>query len=88
MGTVDFKSTLFQRSARLFATPSFLGGFARALDLGATFTEYNTDPTPEEADYWSMWSDWHSVGDDLIYAYYLHKTLALTEHVKSPTLVL
>ena len=50
MGTVDFKDTLFQRSGRLFANPSFISGFARALDLGSTFTEYNTDATPEEAD--------------------------------------
>lgn len=82
MGTVDFKSTLFQRSGRLFATPSFLSGFARALDLGATFTEYNTDNTPEVADYWSLWSDWHSVGDDLIYAYYLYNQHAPVASVK------
>ena len=73
MGTIGFEDTLFQRSGRLFANPSFLGGFARALDLGATFNEYNTDPAPGEADYWSLWSDWHSVGDDLIYAYYVNK---------------
>jgi hypothetical protein len=82
MGTIDFKDTLFQRSGRLFATPSFWGGFARALDLGTTFNEYNTDNTPEEADYWSLWSDWHSVGDDLIYAYYVNKQKAPIALVK------
>ena len=82
MGTVDFKDTLFQRSGRLFATPSFLSGFARALDLGSTFTEYNTDATPEEADYWSTWSDWHSVGDDLTYVFYLYKQHAPAVSVK------
>ncbi len=73
MGPVNFKDTLFQMSGRLFATPSFVSGMARALDLGSTFNEYNSDNTPEEADYWSFWSDWHSVGDDLSYAYYIDK---------------
>ena len=75
MGTVDFKDTLFQRSGRLFANPSFVTGFARALDLGSTFNEYNTDNTPQEADFWSLWSDWYSVGDDLSYAFYLYNNL-------------
>ena len=72
MGTVSFESTLFQRSGRLFSNPSFVSGFARALDLGATFNEYNRDDTPEEADYWALWSDWYSVGDDLSYALYTY----------------
>ena len=73
MGTVDFQETLFQRSGRLFANPSFFSGFARALDLGATFNEYNCDSTPGEADYWALWSDWYSVGDDLSYAFHLYQ---------------
>ena len=77
MGNVDFYDTLFQRSGRLFANPSFMSGFARALDLGATFNEYSTNNTPEEADYWSIWSDWHSVGDDLSYACYMYNQHAL-----------
>jgi len=72
MGTIDIKETLFQRSGRLFSNPSFVNGFARALDVGATFNEYNQNDTPEEADYWALWSDWHSVGDDLSYAFYLY----------------
>ena len=64
---VDMLDTLrlFQRSGRLFAVPSFLTGFARVLDIGATFTEYNTDDDPQETDRKAMMSDWHAVGDDL-----------------------
>lgn len=82
MGTIDFQETLFQRSGRLFANPSFMSGFARALDLGATFNEYNRDNTPEEADYWALWSDWYSIGDDLSYAFYLlqqHDSVGLSK---------
>jgi len=49
----------------LFACPSFLTGFSRVLDLGATFDRYNEDRTPEEADFLALWSDWAAVGDDL-----------------------
>ena len=79
MGSVDFKDTLFQRSGRLFANPSFIGGFARALDVGATLNVYNTDETPEETDYWSLWSDWYTVGDDLTYAFYGYNQHRLAE---------
>ena len=79
MGAVSFKDTLFQRSGRLFANPSFISGFARALDLGATFNAYNTDETPEEADYWSLWNDWYSVGDDLSYAFYVSQQHSSTK---------
>ena len=58
-------SRLFQWSGRLFALPSFLTGFARVLDIGATLTEYNTDDDPQEADRSAMVSDWCAVGDDL-----------------------
>jgi len=40
--------------------------------MGTTFNEYNHSDTPEEADYWALWNDWHSVGDDLTYAFYLY----------------
>ena len=73
METIDFRETLFQRSGRLFANPSFINGFARGLDLGSTFNEYNNDRTAEEADFWASWSDWYSVGDDLGYALYLYQ---------------
>jgi len=48
----------------LFATPSFLEGFARVLDLGGTLTQYNTTSDPREADYLALRSDWRAIGDD------------------------
>jgi len=53
------------RSDFLFATPSFLGGMASALDLGSTLTVYNESPTPKDADAMAMASDWHVTGDDI-----------------------
>ena len=58
----------FRRSARLFALPSFIGGAASALDLGATLQEYNQNRNEDEADNESIRSDWYAVGDDLSYA--------------------
>ena len=68
MDKSNFQATLFRRSGRLFADPSFFNGFARALDLGATFNEYNSSNSAEEADFWSLASDWCAIGDDLSYA--------------------
>ena len=48
----------------LFATPSFLEGFARVLDIGNTFTDYNTSSDPGEADFLALRSDWRAIGDD------------------------
>ena len=48
----------------LFATPSYLDGFARALDIGGTFTVYNTSPDPGYADFLALRSDWRAIGDD------------------------
>jgi hypothetical protein len=56
---------LFRSSGRLFAIPSFWGGVASVLDLGATLKEYNQNRTDEEADSESIRSDWYAVGDDL-----------------------
>jgi len=53
------------RIFRLFALPSFFGGMGRAIDLGATMQEFNTEATDDEADYYSLLSDWQAVGDDL-----------------------
>ena len=47
-----------------FATPSFLSGMARTLDLFATFDSYNTS-SGEEADARAIRSDWYMVGTDL-----------------------
>ena len=49
----------------LYATPGFVGGIARALDLGDTLTVYNVSPTPAEADHAALNSDWIVVGNDL-----------------------
>jgi hypothetical protein len=49
----------------LFACPSFASGAARVLDLGGTFDEYNSSPTPDDADAQALWSDWAVVGQDM-----------------------
>lgn len=48
----------------LFATPTFLEGAARSLDLGDTFTNYNTSRSDSEADFLAIRSDWRAVGED------------------------
>lgn len=52
----------------LYATPSFLGGMAKTLDLGGTLVIYNESKTPDEADTKAMWNDWKAVGKDLTYS--------------------
>jgi hypothetical protein len=52
----------------LFATPSFIGGMARVLDLGSTLNVYNTSQTPQEADRNAFLSDWLAIGNDLMAA--------------------
>ena len=49
----------------LFASPSFLDGFARVLDLGGTFIEFNRSVTPAQADFFAMLADWRAVGQDM-----------------------
>ncbi len=49
----------------LFARPRGLYGVARLLDLGATFDEYNSSDTEQEADARATYSDWLAVGNDL-----------------------
>lgn len=61
-------TSLFKRTARLFARPSFIEGFARAIDIGSTMNEYNKNQTPEEADSKAIQSDWKAVGDDIYFA--------------------
>jgi hypothetical protein len=48
----------------LYATPSFLEGFARVLDIGDTFTTYNTFADAREADFLALRSDWRAIGED------------------------
>ena len=52
-------------TAILFARPSFIEGFSRALDLGDTLTEYNTSLSGEQADARAIAADWKAVGDDI-----------------------
>ncbi|MBI5711778.1 MAG: hypothetical protein HZC42_15955 [Candidatus Eisenbacteria bacterium] len=52
----------------LFASPSFLVGVGRSLDLGGHFDGYNVSRTPEEADARALGADFLSVGRDLIRA--------------------
>jgi hypothetical protein len=49
----------------LYSQPSLLEGFARVLDVGATFDEYNYSSSEAEADYLALTSDWYAVGADL-----------------------
>ncbi len=49
----------------LYATPSFLEGVARSIDIGDTLTEYNGSESGAEADARALRSDWQAVGDDL-----------------------
>jgi len=49
----------------LFATPSWLSGAARTLDLAGQFDEYNDSPTEDAADANALLCDWRAVGDAL-----------------------
>jgi len=54
----------------LFATPSFLTGMARSLDLAATLEQwsYNFCSDPLEADAQAIANDWAVVGQDMMAA--------------------
>jgi hypothetical protein len=52
----------------LFVTPSFSRGFSRAIDFWGASDVYNVSATPETADAIAMWSDWKTVGADLLEA--------------------
>ena len=61
-------SILFDRSGRLFASPSLAEGVARVLDILGEHDVYNENLTPQEADARAIYSDWASVGDHLLIA--------------------
>jgi hypothetical protein len=66
--TVDCKEEpTMGRTDSLFAHPSLLMGFARALDLGATFRHhsYNEARTPQDADEMAIFSDFATTGEDI-----------------------
>lgn len=48
----------------LYATPSYLDGFARILDIGGTLDDYNYSATPEDSDRIAFLADWHAVASD------------------------
>jgi hypothetical protein len=52
----------------LFSTPSWLDGFARALDMGGTMTSYNSSDTPAQADAIALYTDWKAVSQDWSFA--------------------
>ena len=49
----------------LYATPSFVEGIARAIDIGDTLTEYNYSETGNLADARALRSDWRAIGEDM-----------------------
>lgn len=49
----------------LFARPSFVGGMASVLDLGATLKAYNDSPSTNMADTRAIMSDWIVTGNDI-----------------------
>jgi hypothetical protein len=49
----------------LFVRPSFLRGFARALDLTGSLDAYNWSESSTEADAMATYVDWSLVGVDL-----------------------
>jgi hypothetical protein len=51
-----------------YAMPSFLSGMARALDLGAQFTEFNWSEDPVERDEIAVFSAFRAVGLELMAA--------------------
>ena len=61
-------NTLFNRTGRLFADPSFIEGASIVFDILGSQEIYNEDKTPEEADTKALFSDWASVGDHLTLA--------------------
>jgi len=49
----------------LYATPSFLEGVARSIDIGDTLTEYNSSESGAAADLRALRSEWLTIGNDL-----------------------
>ena len=56
------------KSTFLFASPSFVSGCARVLDLYGFYDQYNCSHTEQEADGKAIWSDWSLVGQDMCVA--------------------
>ena len=52
----------------LFASPTFISGAARVLDLYGVYDAYNSSSTEYEADFKAILSDWMVVGQDILVA--------------------
>jgi len=52
-------------STYLFPIPSFINGFAHAIDLGSNLNTFNFSLSEQMADYKAILSDWTMVGNDL-----------------------
>jgi hypothetical protein len=50
----------------LVATPSWLSGAGRVLDLDGQFDEYNDSPSIEAADAKALFSDWRLIGESIM----------------------
>ena len=49
----------------LFARPSFLEGLARIGDFTKRLSEYNSMPTPAQADRIALAADWNATGNHI-----------------------
>jgi hypothetical protein len=56
------------RSSFLFATPTWLEGVGRLVDLGNFLTQYNVTNPPVDPDARALGQDWRAVGDQLRFA--------------------
>lgn len=52
----------------LFASPSFLAGWAAVLDVAGTLNVYNESKSGQEADARALASDWAVIGKDILKA--------------------
>lgn len=52
-------------SGLFFSQQSFAKGLGRSIDVAGGFDEYNSCPTPDEADRAALASDWYAAGADL-----------------------
>lgn len=53
------------RTTFLYSRPSFMSGFARAMDLSGSLNQYNESQSPEEADEVALKLDMMAVANDL-----------------------
>jgi hypothetical protein len=53
---------------KLYASPSFLEGIARIVDVSGSLNSYNISPGESIADCRALLSDWKEVGRDIVAA--------------------